>query len=199
MSEDWSELVKRHRLRHGLTQARMAILMGVSQRTISRWERGEDKPSLVLQRQLRDFGWAPPGTLMTSLAQSVRHCPFPRALCRTPKLRLQAVSGPAIRKRPSVSQLIGRDLVPLACGILEEMLDDRTLQKSIASREIACVLATTRGVLTTSDRRRVATFRTVITYFFHEDTLFSDAVSMPAPARAVLGYEAVPMDAIGPD
>ena len=103
----------------------MATVIGVSQRTVSRWERGDDKPSLDLQRKLRDMGWEPPGTLLASLAQSVRHCPFPRALSRTHRLRLQALSGPAIRKRPSVVDWIGRDLAPIACGILEEMLDDR--------------------------------------------------------------------------
>ncbi len=116
MSEDWGELVKRYRLRHGLTQGRMATVIGVSQRTVSRWERGDDKPSLDLQRKLRDMGWEPPATLLASLAASVRHCPFPRALSRTQRLRLQALSGPAIKKRPSVVNWIGRDLAPIACG-----------------------------------------------------------------------------------
>ena len=137
MSEDWGELVKRYRLRHGLTQGRMATVIGVSQRTVSRWERGDDKPSLDLQRKLRDMGWEPPAHLLASLAHSVRHCPVPRALSRTQRLQLQAVSGPAIKKRPSVANWIGRDLAPIACGIVEEMLDYRSLKKSIAAREIA--------------------------------------------------------------
>lgn len=196
MSEDWGELVKRYRLRHGLTQGRMATVIGVSQRTVSRWERGDDKPSLDLQRKLRDMGWEPPGLLLASLAQSVRHCPFPRALSRTQRLRLQALSGPAIRKRPSVVNWVGRDLAPIACGILEEMQDDRVLQKSIAGREIACILTTTRSVLRTREHRRIGTYRTVITYFFHEGTLYSDAISIAAPADAALGYKAVAMDEV---
>jgi DNA-binding XRE family transcriptional regulator len=194
MSEDWGDLVKRYRLRHGLTQARMAIVIGVSQRTVSRWERGDDKPSLEVRRKLRDLGWEPHPHLMSSLALSVRHCPLPRALSRTHRLRLQALSGPAIAKRPSVVNWVGRDLAPIACGILQEMLDDRVLQRSIASREIACVLTTTRSVLRTREHRRIGTYRTVITYFFHEGTLYSDAISTPAPAGAALGYEAVAMD-----
>jgi DNA-binding XRE family transcriptional regulator len=196
MSEDWGELVKRYRLRHGLTQGRMATVIGVSQRTVSRWERGDDKPSLDLQRKLRDMGWEPPGLLLASLAQSVRHCPFPRALSRTQKLRLQVLSGPAIRKRPSVVNWVGRDLAPIACGILQEMQDDRGLQKSIAGREIACILSTTRSVLRTKEHRRIGTYRTVITYFFHEGTLYSDAISMPVAAGAALGYRAIAMDEV---
>lgn len=196
MSEDWGEFVKRYRLRHGLTQGRMATVIGVSQRTVSRWERGDDKPSLDLQRKLRDMGWEPPANLLTSLAYSIRHCPVPRALSRTARLRLQAVSDPAIKKRPSVTNWIGRDLAPIACGILEELLDDRALQKSIAAREIACVLTTTGSVLRTREHRRIGSYRTVITYFFHEGTLYSDAIATPAPADAPLGYEAITMDDI---
>ena len=91
---------------------------------------------------------------------------------------------------------IGRDLAPIACGILEEMLDDRALQRSIANREIGCVVATTRSVLQTPEHARIGAYRTVITYFFHEGTLYSDAISTPAPKRAVLGYQAIAIDEI---
>jgi transcriptional regulator with XRE-family HTH domain len=197
LTDGWSTLIKRYRLRHGLTQVRMALLVGVSQRTISRWERGEDSPNLDWQRRLRDLGWRPPGNLLDSLAAAIPHCPFPRALSRTPNLRLQALSVPAIEKRPSVTEWIGRDLALIATGILEEMLDDKRLQRGIANREFASVVATTRSVLRTAEHEKIGNYRTVITYFFHEGTLYSDAVSVPAPADAALGYKAVPMDHIG--
>lgn len=194
MSGDWGDLVKRYRLRHGLTQGRMATVIGVSQRTVSRWERGEDNPSLDLQRRLRDLGWEPPASLLSRLSLSVRHCPFPRALSRTQKLTLQALSAPAIAKRPSVVDWIGRDLASIACGVLEEMLDDKVLQQAIARGEIACVSATTRSVLRTREHRRIGTYRTVTTYFFHEGTLYSDAVSTPVAPESALGYRATAMD-----
>ena len=197
MAEDWSQFVKRYRMRHGLTQARMAVVLGVSQRTVSRWERGEDRPSLDQQRYLRDLGMEPTSTLLQSLASSVIHCPAPRALSRTQNLRLQAVSPPAIAKRPSVVEWIGRDLAGIACGVLAEMLEDKPLQRGIANREIACVLATTRSVLQTAEHPHIGAFRTTITYFFHDGTLYSDALSVPVPADAPLGYRAVPMDEIG--
>jgi hypothetical protein len=78
------------------------------------------------------------------------------------------------------------------------MLDDSALQRSIANREIACILTTTRSVLRTREHAEIGTYRTVITYFFHEGTLYSDAVSTLAPADAVLGYKAVPMDEFSP-
>ncbi len=196
MSENWGDLVKRYRVRHGLTQERLAAVLGVAQRTISRWERGQDRPSLEQQKHLRDLGWEPPGLLLRSLAHSVEHCPAPRALSRTQKLTLQAVSRPAIDKRPSVSEWIGRDLAPIACGVLEEILDNRPLQKSIASREIACLVTTTRSVLQTAEHPLIGAYCTTITYFFHEGTLYSDAIAVPVAADAVLGYTAVSMDDI---
>jgi transcriptional regulator with XRE-family HTH domain len=194
MPEDWGVLIRRHRIRTGLTQARLADVLGVSQRTISRWERGEDKPGLDRQRQLRDLAWEPPALLLRSLAASIAHCPFPRALSRTPRLRLQALSVPAIAKRPSVTEWIGRDLAPIANGILQEMLDDRALQRNIAKGNIACVVATTRSVLRTAEHPRIGTYRTVITYFFHEGTLYSDAMSMAVPQGTPLGYRPIAMD-----
>jgi transcriptional regulator with XRE-family HTH domain len=140
-------------------------MLGVAQRTISRWERGEDKPSLDQQRQLRDLDWEPTGTLLRGLCHAVAHCPAPRALSRTQSLRLQAVSRPAIIKRPSVTEWIGRDLARIACGVLAEMLDDRALQASIGNGEISCVLATTRSVLQTPEHPTIGTYRTTISYF----------------------------------
>jgi hypothetical protein len=107
---------------------------------------------------------------------------------------LQVLSQPAIEKRPSVKDWIGCNLAPIATGILEEMLDDWALQRSIANREIASIVKTTRSVLQTLEHARIGTYRTVITYFFHEGTLYSDAVSTPAPADTPLGYKAIPMD-----
>lgn len=79
-------------------------------------------------------------------------------------------------------------------GFCRRCWDDRPLQRGIAKREIACVLATTRSVLQTAEHPRIGTYRTTITYFFHEGTLYSDAISVPVKAGAVLGYRAVAMD-----
>jgi len=196
MTDDWSEFVRRYRLRHGLTQERLGGVIGVSQRTISRWERGEDRPSLDQQKRLRDLGFEPTGVLLQSIAASVRHCPAPRALSRTQRLTLQALSAPAIAKRPSVTAWIGHDLAGIACGVLQEMLDDRALQTAIAHREVACMLATTRSVLRTAEHAAIGAYQTTITYFFHEGTLYSDAVSVPALPDAPLGYRAIAMDEV---
>jgi transcriptional regulator with XRE-family HTH domain len=194
MGEDWSAIVRRYRLRHSFTQKRLGQILGVSQRTVSRWERGQDRPSLTLQKHLRDLSWDENRTPASWLLSSVKSCPAPRALSRMPNLVLLALSKPAIRKRPSMVDWIGRDLTRIASGVLAEMLDDRVLQRSIASGEIACVEATTRSVLRSAESETIGAFSTTITYFFHEGVLYSDALSVPADPDVPLGYRPVPMD-----
>ncbi len=196
MDEDWKKLVRRYRIRHGLSQARMADLFGVAQRTISRWERGEDSPGIAQQKRLRDLGWEPSSSLMRSLSASIVHCPAPRALTRSEALTLQQLSGPALAKRPSMADWVGRDLAPIAYGVLEEILDDRILQRAIANGEIQSLVTTTRSVLKSAEHEQIGLYRTTITYFFHEGTLYNDAIGVPAPDGAVCGYRAIPMDEI---
>jgi transcriptional regulator with XRE-family HTH domain len=45
--------LKRFRTESAMTQAAFAELFGVDTSTVSRWERGRDKPGLSVQRQLR--------------------------------------------------------------------------------------------------------------------------------------------------
>lgn len=192
--EDWPSFVRRYRLRHGLSQVHLAELMGVAQRTISRWERGEDRPSIAQQKRLRDLGWEPATSLMRGIALSVTYCPAPRALTRTENLKLQCLSGPALAKRPSMADWVGLDLAPIACGVLAEILDDRLLQRAIANGEIQSLVTTTRSVLRSAEHEQIGLFRTTITYFFHEGTLYNDAIGVPAPEDSDCGYTAIPMD-----
>jgi len=194
MDGNWKTFVLRYRLRHGLSQMRMAELIGVAQRTVSRWERGEDHPSAAQQKRLRDLGWEPVGSLFQSLAASVPVCPAPRALTRHAGLTLLALSGPALVKRPSMAKWIGRDLTPLACGVLAEMLDDRILQRAIRAGEIQSVITTTRSVLKSEEHEKIGAYHTTITYFFHDGTLYNDAIGVAAPDDATCGYRSVPMD-----
>lgn len=195
-SENWQTLVHQFRLRHGLSQARMAEVFGVAQRTISRWERGEDRPSVVQQKRLRDMGWEPSGSLLRGLMASVTHCPAARALTRTDRLQLIGVSGRALAKRPSIANYIGHDLAPIACGVLQNILDDRDLQRAIVGGEIHSLVTTTRSVLRTDEHAQIGLYHTTITYFFDEGILYSDAIGVPAEDSAELGYRAVSMDAL---
>ena len=51
-------------------------------------------------------------------------------------------------------------------------------------------------MLQTAEHPKIGAYRTTISYFFHEGTLYSDAVSVPASASDPLGYRAVAMDEV---
>ena len=193
----WGGIVRSVRQRQGISQQQLAGSLGVSQRTISRWERGDDNPSIVQQKRLRDLGWQPPGSFLRSLTSAVVVCPVPRALSRSARLQLLAVSRPALEKRPDLANWIGRELVGVAGGVLKEMLDDRQLQRAIAKHEIAGVVATTKSVLQMPGPPIMSAFQTTITYFWHEGTFYSDAISQPITPDAACGYSAIPMDEFG--
>jgi len=196
MDLSWPTKIKNHRQRHGLSQAQLAQMIGVSQRTISRWERGDDNPSISQQKRLRDMGWKLPSEMMQNLASAITHCPAPRALTRTAKMNLQVLSRPAVDKRPSIINWLGKDLQKIASGVLEEMLDDRELQRAINRHEISCVISTARSVLRTPESETVGMFKTTVNYFFHDGVLYSDAISAPASDDDVCGYTPIAMDDI---
>jgi transcriptional regulator with XRE-family HTH domain len=195
----WSGIVRAVRTRAGFSQQQLADRLNVSQRTVSRWERGDDNPSIAQQKRLRELGWQPPGSMLRSLVSAVQMCPVPRALSRTPRLQLLAVSKPALEKRPVLADWIGKELIGQAGGVLKNMLDDRQLQRSIARQEIAGIVATTHSVLEMPGPPVVAAFKTTITYFWHEGTLYSDAISQPTAPDTACGYDAIPMEEMLPD
>jgi transcriptional regulator with XRE-family HTH domain len=194
MLEDWSTFIKQYRARHGLKQVHLATILGVLPSAVAAWERKRDIPAAHLQLQLRDLAAHPDTLLSWKLFSSLKHCSLPRALCRSQNLRLLALSAPAIEKRPSVREWLGCDLVKIACGIQQEMLDDRELQNATAKGDIFCVLAVTKSVLQTAEHPRIGAYQTTISYFFHEGTLYSDAISVPVPAETPCGYRTIAMD-----
>jgi transcriptional regulator with XRE-family HTH domain len=192
MAEDWSSILKSYRSRYGLSQQRLADVLGVSQRTISRWERCQDHPNKSTQRRLRDLGLEPPSTVFSNLRAAITHCPAPRALSTKTSLRLLCLSKPSVQKRPSILNYVGQDLIGLASGILQEMLDDELLQRDILNRDVACVMSTTTSVLRTPESSAIRKHHTTISYFLYDGTLYSDAVSVPAPDDAACGYWPIP-------
>jgi len=52
---DWSRALTDYRRRHGLTQSALAEIVNVDPTTVSRWERGRDRPALGILRRLKSL------------------------------------------------------------------------------------------------------------------------------------------------
>ncbi len=187
------------RVRHGLTRTRLARLIGVSSRKLTSLEQGAEPLDPMVRNKLLDLLHRLPEDLLAALSKSVVASTLPRALSRSSRLNLRAVSGPAIRKRPSIVHWIGEDLAPLASGVLEEMMADGELQRAILRREVVSVVTTTKSVLSTAESQAIGTYRTTINYFFHDGMLFSDALGLPVSVEERTGYTALYADELGCD
>ncbi len=177
----------------------MAALLGVSRGVLARWERGDGQLDLDQQNKLRDVCWQPPAAVMETLKPAIEQCSAPRALCRTPRLKLLTLSEPARRKRPSIVDWIGRDLHRIASGVLQEILDDNPLQKAIAKREVVSIVSTTASVLATPESATIGAYRTTTNFFFHDGALFNDSISVPVSPNEWCGYTPIYMDEMGQD
>jgi hypothetical protein len=177
----------------------MADLCGIQPKRLAALERGEVDPGPDLVARLIGLSHRLPSELLSSLSTSIVRSGLPRALSRSSRLRLEALSGPAIVKRPHIVDWIGKDLAPIACGELQAILEDSVLQRAIKKREVASIVTTTRSVLRTEDAETVGTYRTTINYFFHDGVLFSDAIAVPAPKDERMGYTPLLVDELGFD
>jgi transcriptional regulator with XRE-family HTH domain len=197
MQPEWSILIKRYRFQFGLTQHDMGQLLGVSQKTVSRWESGENRPSPDQQAHFRDLLRKPDSIVSAGLRAAIAHCPTLRSLAFHNNVNLIAVSKLSIARRPSITNWIGCDLAPIACGVLAEMLDDRELQRSITRGEVACVTSITRSNLRTSEHPVPGVWRSAFSFFFIEGVLFLDVITVRAANDEPLGYWPVALDEVG--
>jgi len=85
-----AELIRSTRERTGISQTRLAELVGTRQPVISRWERGEDEPRIsTLDRLLKACGFA---LLLTAEPVEVDRTQIRQQLAMTPNERLQSVA-----------------------------------------------------------------------------------------------------------
>jgi DNA-binding XRE family transcriptional regulator len=180
MQQEWDALIKQYRLQFGLTQQDLGLLIGVSQKTISRWEKRENSPSIAQQRLLREMIRDPSSIGSAALSTAVRYAPVPRILCFHRNLNVQALSQPAIALRPSIANWIGLDLAPVARGILRDMIENRELQQSVLKGEVACISALTQSSLELTEHP-TGSFLTTIAFLRMDGKLLCDAITVRAP------------------
>ncbi|CCG09248.1 response regulator [Pararhodospirillum photometricum] len=77
---DWPSLIRRFRQENDLTQSDLATFLGVSQKSVSRWERGADKPNEEIRRRLTLLLGEEKGRVLAGVWDFVRHAALPLAL-----------------------------------------------------------------------------------------------------------------------
>lgn len=99
---DWLIDIRRFRQENDLTQHELATFLGVSQKTVSRWERGVDQPAPEVRRRLELFLQEVAEIPLPSVWEAIRNAPVPLALVDehghvllASKSYLQSESGPA--------------------------------------------------------------------------------------------------------
>ncbi len=177
----------------------MSSLLDVPVSRYAGWEKCEGAPGQAEHDYVFKLLSDLPSELMAGLRERVVNCNLSRALSKSTRLNLQCISGPALEKRPSISNWLGRNMAPIATGVLRTMLDEKDLQRAIAKREVAGIVSTTRSVLQTVEADSVPTYRTTITYFYHDGELYSDAIGLPVDADERLGFTPIMFDEIGSD
>jgi transcriptional regulator with XRE-family HTH domain len=68
---DWGERIKEYRALNGMTQEAFAEHFGVDRTTVSRWERGQDEPSLVFRKRLKAMTLSIPESVVRGLIDHI--------------------------------------------------------------------------------------------------------------------------------
>lgn len=147
---DWSQRVRQYRGRSGLTQAALAEMFGVEERTVRRWEGGTSRPPAEVRIKLQ---MAPvpslPRPTLRGLIDFVRAQKEMMSLY-TPQLRVIAVSPPAAAQ---FAAMFGRDfngvqLLDFLGSDMRQLISDhggweRMVKNGLSS--IACSMVVEQG------------------------------------------------------
>lgn len=80
MTRDWVKDIREFRGENNLTQHDLAVFLGVSQKTVSRWERGADQPAPEIRKRLDMLLAEGPQTRLPAICEAVRDATIPLAL-----------------------------------------------------------------------------------------------------------------------
>lgn len=77
---DWLTDIRRFRQENDLTQHELAMFLGVSQKTVSRWERGADQPGPEIRRRLELLLQETAESPLPTVWETIRNAAVPLAL-----------------------------------------------------------------------------------------------------------------------
>lgn len=138
-AEGWGRRLRAWRRLNNMKQAGLASLLGVSQPTVARWEKGLDLPSAERMNQIRDLV---AGTLRDELALErvlIARQSTIRALMNLDGLTLSAVSAGYRALWPDFSTLIGKPLADHAVNESRAIIEDTDLMRDIRRGSVGLI------------------------------------------------------------
>jgi len=141
---DVIESLRAWRRANGLSQGKLAARLGVSQAAVSRWEAGQDAPSLEVMGRIRSM--IDPSTAASTAMEElfVREQAGLRILFDLDGARMLSVSRGYARLFPRFSRLIGARFAEKLVGETKVIYEDPALYSSIRLGEVGVMTGTTR-------------------------------------------------------
>jgi len=139
--DDLSIVIRRWRKAAGLKQGGLAVLLGVTQATVSRWENGIDQPSAEVYAKIRTLIGKPTFSQIGLEQAMVTRMPGLRALVDLDGMRLLATSQAFKAVWSELVAAEGQMLADHLIGLSQDLFIDQSIANSIRRNEIAMIAA----------------------------------------------------------
>ena len=136
-----SDVLRDWRRAEGLKQGAVAIMLGVSQATVSRWENGIDQPSSEIYAKIRTLIGRRSFSELDTHQAVVSRLPGMRALVDLDGMKLLATSQAFKEIWPDVAAAEGERFADHLLDLVRDIYNDAATMKSIKANEIAMIAA----------------------------------------------------------
>jgi transcriptional regulator with XRE-family HTH domain len=142
---NWAKKIKELRYRESIKQDALAAQLGVSQASVSIWERGVSAPPHHVQETLRNlYGATPSERLLNAIRSSILHNPNPCALItlRDERPIIDTISDTGLFGKfdGNVDRLLGTLFGDQLEALFAQMLDSGLFSGAIATAKIVSVV-----------------------------------------------------------
>lgn len=140
-ADEFAARLKVWRRSKSLRQIQVARLLGVSQGTISKWERGQELPSVSKIQDTIEFITARNGRDPFAVDRAfIRMQEDVRALFEYEGARLVGVSYGLKKQWPEFSTLVGKEMRPHLVGETRFIYEDPALAERIKARDVGIII-----------------------------------------------------------
>ncbi len=175
---------------NGIKQEAMAVALGVTQATVSRWENGHDIPSIEIARRIMDLIATQKRDELAIEDRFVERLSSVQAIFDIDGIRLQSASMGCERTWPLFSRLAGRAFESRMIGESRIILDDAVTRSGVIKGDVAMIVGVSTRHL---DLAGDVPFkhRWISRFWFHGHRVFATMAYEPCEDDAPIGIEQV--------